>query len=108
MLFSSWNVGGEVVKQDERYIVKDNKSLKNLVVSSTQLNRLMSTSGHSHPGQEEVYIFTNGRGRMELDEKTFFVKEGDTVLVEDGVFHRVHAGDEGVDFICVFDGKRTH
>ena len=108
MLFSSWNVGGEVVKQDERYIVKDNKSLKNLVVSSTQLNRLMSTRGHSPPGQEEVYIFTDGRGRMELDDKTFFVKEGDTVLVEDGVFHRVHAGDEGIDFICVFDGKRTH
>ena len=94
MLFSSWNVGGEVVKQDERYIVKDNKSLKNLVVSSTQLNRLMSTSGHSHPGQEEVYIFTNGRGRMELDDKAFFVKEGDTVLVEDGVFHRSTQGKE--------------
>ena len=33
----NWDIGGEVVKEDERYIVKDNTELNNLVVSSTRL-----------------------------------------------------------------------
>ena len=35
-----------------------------------------------------------------------FVNEGDVVLIEDGVFHRVHAGARGCYFVCVFDGRR--
>jgi|TARA_R100000081_G_C4744455_1_gene130843 quercetin dioxygenase-like cupin family protein len=102
------DIGGEVVKEDDRYVVKDNKFLKNLVVSSTKLEAKKSTSGHSHAGQEEVYHFIKGSGRIELDDKTINVKVGDIVLIEDGVFHRVHAGPHGCYFICVFDGRRTH
>jgi len=102
------DIGGEVVKEDDRYIVKDNKLLNNLVVSSTKLKPKKSTSGHSHAGQEEVYYFVKGSGRMELDDKKINVKVGDVVLIEDGVFHRVHAGPFGCYFVCVFDGRRTH
>tara|TARA_Y100000590_G_scaffold444083_1_gene574410 strand:- start:29672 stop:30004 length:333 start_codon:yes stop_codon:yes gene_type:complete len=101
------DIGGVITKEDDRYIVKDNTLLKNLVVSSTNLNPMKSTSGHDHQGQEEVYFFVSGSGQMELDEKKIDVKAGDTVLIEDGVFHRVHAGPEGCYFVCVFDGKRT-
>jgi mannose-6-phosphate isomerase-like protein (cupin superfamily) len=46
---------------------------------------------------------------MELDADHFDVYPGDTVLIKDGVFHRVHnTGDENLYFICVFDGKRNH
>lgn len=106
MKTSNWDIGGEIVKQDDRYVVKDNKQLKNLIVSSTRLNPNKSTSGHKHTGQEEVYLFVEGNGSMDLDDQTFNVSQGDTVLIQDGVFHRVHAGDEGIYFICVFDGKR--
>ena len=31
------------------------------------------------------------------------------VLIEDGEFHRVHnSGQEILEFVCVFDGKREH
>ena len=100
------NIGGEIAKQDDRYTVKDNTTLKNLVVSSTDLKPNKSTSGHKHEGQEEVYYFVKGSGAMELDDKKFFVNEGDVVLIEDGVFHRVHAGARGCYFVCVFDGRR--
>ena len=102
------DIGGEVVKEDDRYIVKDNKLLNNLVVSSTKLKPKKSTSGHSHAGQEKVYYFVKGSGKIELDDKTVNVKVGDVVLIEDGVFHRVHAGPYGCYFVCVFDGRRTH
>src|SRR6056300_180319 len=106
MKLSIRNIGGEIVKQDERYIVTDNKTLKNLVLSSTKLNPKMSTSGHSHAGQEEVYYFIDGYGRMELDDETINVMQGYIVLIEDGVFHRVHAGPKGCYFVCVFYGQR--
>ena len=102
------DIGGDIVKDNETYLLKDNKLLKNLVVSSTTLHPYKSTRGHNHSGQEEVYFFIRGTGKMELDGKEMDVKEGDTVLIEDGVFHKVHAGPDGCYFVCVFDGKRSH
>jgi len=48
------NIDGEVVKDNETYLLKDNTSLNNLVVSSTTLHPGKSTRGHSHPGKEEL------------------------------------------------------
>ena len=108
MKYTIKDTGGEVVKEDDRYVVKDNKMLNNLVVSSTQLNPNKQTSGHNHKGQEEVYFFVEGTGTMWLDEKEMSVKKGDVVLIEDGVFHKVKAGPDGLYFVCVFDGRRNH
>ena len=102
------DIGGLIAKEDERYIVKDNTILNNLVISSTLLNKNKSTSGHSHAGQEEVYYFIHGNGTIELDDVTHHFIAGDVILIEDGVFHRVHAGSDGAYFVCVFDGKRNH
>ncbi len=110
MKLSICNIGGEIVKDNETYVLKDNKTLKNLVVSSTELKPSQSTRGHRHEGQEEVYYFISGLGRMELDSTMIQVSKGDVVLIEDGVFHRVH-NESDVDplyFVCVFDGKRNH
>jgi len=104
----NFEVGGAVVKQDDRYVVKDNNLLKNLILSSTRLNPGKQTTGHKHAGQEEVYLFMEGQGEMLLDEKRFPVKAGDIVLIEDGVFHRVYNTSESeLYFVCVFDGRRT-
>ena len=100
------DIKGEIAKQDERYTVTDNKTLNNLVLSSTRLNPTCSTNGHNHSGQEEIYFFVEGSGKMELDEDTFSFVEGDIVLIPDGAFHKVMAGPVGAYFVCVFDGKR--
>jgi len=109
MIYNNWDIGGKVVKEDDRYVVKDNTNLNNLIVSTTMLRANKSTTGHRHAGQEEVYIFIKGSGQMELDHRIFDVKAGDTVLIEDNVFHKVHNNtDFGLEFICIFDGKREH
>ena len=109
MKYSEWDIGGDEVKNDDRYIVKDNTLLNNLVVSSTMLSAHKSTTGHRHAGQEEVYMFVSGSGQMELDHNLIDVTAGDTVLIEDNVFHKVHNNtDVGLKFICVFDGRRNH
>ena len=101
--------GWSVVKQDERYIVSDNGTLNKLITSITELNAGHSTTGHSHKGQEEVYIFRSGLGEMEINENRFKVKEGDIIFIEDGDFHRVHnTSNKLLEFVCVFDGVRSH
>ena len=109
MKLSIYNIGGEVVKDNETYVLKDNKTLKNLVLSSTELKPGQSTRGHSHAGQEEVYYFISGTGTMELDEEKFNIQGGDVVLIPDGAFHKVHnQSPTPLYFVCVFDGKRNH
>ena len=109
MKHSIYNIGGTVVKNNETYVLKDNTTLKNLVVSSTELKPHQSTRGHKHAGQEEVYYFVSGTGEMELDDTKFNVQGGDVVLIEDGVFHRVHnPTNTPLYFVCVFDGSRNH
>tara|TARA_B100000900_G_scaffold292546_1_gene251374 strand:+ start:1843 stop:2175 length:333 start_codon:yes stop_codon:yes gene_type:complete len=103
------DIGGEVIKDNATYKLQDNKTLKNLVLSSTFLRANQCTNGHAHSGQEEVYHFIKGKGEMQVDDERFAVKEGDIILVEDGEFHRVfNTSHLGLYFVCVFDGKRSH
>jgi mannose-6-phosphate isomerase-like protein (cupin superfamily) len=104
------DIGGEIVKDNDTYLLKDNTTLKNLVLSSTRLHPLKSTTGHKHDGQEEVYFFVDGIGKMYLDDVPQDVAAGDIVLIEDGIHHRVlntHR-KKPLIFNCVFDGKRNH
>ena len=103
------NVGGDIVKDNDIYQLKDNTSLKNLVLSSTLLHAGKQTTGHKHEGQEEVYFFVSGFGEMSVDDKRFNIKPGDIVLIEDGEFHRVYnTSQQDLYFVCVFDGNRNH
>ena len=108
--YKQHDIGGEVVKDNETYLLKDNRTLNNLVLSSTCLYRGQMTRGHSHAGQEEVYIFVSGHGEMEVDEESLLVRPGDIILIPDGAFHRVHNPSEiDLVFNCVFDGgQRNH
>ena len=107
-LFPIVDIGGEVIKDNDTYRLKDNKTLSNLVVSSTLLKPGKETRGHSHKGQEEVYYFISGRGEMILGEETFDVGTDKVVLIPDGVFHKVKNTESfrSLYFVCVFDGRR--
>ena len=106
------DIGGEIVKDNEVYKLKDNKTLNTLVLSSTYLYKGQQTRGHRHEGQEEVYFFVWGRGKMIVGEETdepFDVGPNDIVLIPGGAFHRViNDGDGHMLFNCVFQGKRNH
>jgi len=105
----------KIVKDNETYTLIDNTTLNNLVVSKTILHPGQETTGHKHEGQEEVYQFISGHGKMECNPKHiggagFFVGPTDTVLIPDGYFHKVWNESETEDliFVCVFDGSRNH
>ena len=103
----------KVIKSNETYDVIDNTNLNNLIVSKTVLHPGKETGGHNHSGQEEVYIFMRGFGKMVVGSETYNVKQGSIILIPDGDFHKVwNTGEETYDgdlvFICVFDGGRNH
>lgn len=103
------DIGGEVVKDNAQYLLKDNAFGNNLILSSTFLRANQCTNGHTHSGQEEVYMFIDGAGEMDIDGNRFSVKAGDVVCIEDGEYHRVYnTGHLGLYFVCVFDGGRNH
>jgi mannose-6-phosphate isomerase-like protein (cupin superfamily) len=102
-------IEGIVIRDNDTYIVEDNRFLKNMVLSKTTLHPGKDTAGHSHPGLEEVYFFKSGKGVMQLNDEFFDVEEGDIVLIPDGAFHRVYNSKdpEGwskntLEFVCVF------
>ena len=103
------NIGGDIIKANAVYTLRDNKTLKNLVLSQTILHVSQNTTGHYHEGQEEVYFFMYGKGMMIVGEEKFDVQSGDIVLIPDGLFHKVfNTGESDLVFNCVFDGKRNH
>ena len=103
----------KVVHSNETYDVIDNTNLNNLIVSKTILHAGKQPGGHNHSGQEEVYIFTQGTGRMVVGENTYMVRESSIILIPDGAFHKVwntspYEANDDLEFICVFDGGRNH
>lgn len=49
------------------------------------------TIEHFHRKSEEIYLFTNGRGRMRLGDDEFDVRAGDCVVIAPGVRHKLWA-----------------
>ena len=45
------------------------------------------TTGHSHEDMEEVYFVIQGRGRMEIGDDKFPIREGDAFYVPPGKYH---------------------
>jgi quercetin dioxygenase-like cupin family protein len=101
---------GNFVKDNETYKVIDITELNGLIVSKTILHPGKETGGHKHPGQEEVYQFVHGTGRMQIGIGYHDVAAGDVLLIKDGAFHKVYndSNHEDLVFVCVFDGKRNH
>lgn len=94
----------KLVRNTDVYSVYDLVFLRDLVASMTVLHPGKETKGHEHKGSEEVYMFLEGSGKMQLGEKKFDVKERDLVLIPDGEFHRVfNTGKKDLVFFCVFE-----
>jgi len=83
--------------------------LKHLVVSKTVLSsgkvgfQNKMTTGHRHPGKEEVYIFLKGKGRIFVGKEVFMVKPGDIVTIPSGKWHRVVTNGKRLEFLSVFE-----
>lgn len=94
----------KAIRNTDIYSVHDLSFLEHLVVSMTILHPGKETGGHSHKDEEEVYIFLEGWGEMQLGDERLGVGEGDVVLIPKRHFHKVfNTGKGDLKFICVFE-----
>jgi len=94
----------KLIRDNDTYKVYDLLVLENFNISLTELYRNKSTGGHSHDSADEVYMFIDGNGVMEIGPQTFKVKSGDLMLVPKGNFHKVYnQGDKILSFWAIFE-----
>lgn len=94
----------ELIRDNETYKVYDLTALKDLNLSLTELNPGKETTGHSHAEADEVYVFIDGKGRMEIEKEKIPVKGGDVVAVPGGKSHKVFNEDKGIlSFWSIFE-----
>lgn len=93
-----------LIRNNDIYKVYDLPTLQNLNVSLTELYAKKSTTGHSHNDADEVYVFIDGEGTIEVGARTIQVKNGNLVLVPRGKFHKVrNKGENTLNFWTIFE-----
>ena len=81
-----------------------NQSLAEAVVAPGK-----ATVAHLHPRAEEIYLFTNGSGRMRLGEEERPVRAGDCVVIPSGTAHKLWADDqESLILLCCCAPPYSH
>lgn len=59
-----------------------------------------STTRHYHARSEEIYLFVDGGGELEVDGALRQVGEGDAVLIPPRAWHQLTAGASGARLLC--------
>ena len=90
----------------EPFTTKDGSTIREMMHTERQslaeatLAPRQATERHYHRLAEELYAFTAGGGVLEVDGEERIVREGDTVLIPAGAWHRFVAGAEGGALLC--------
>jgi mannose-6-phosphate isomerase-like protein (cupin superfamily) len=56
--------------------------------------------GHTHKGQEELYVVASGSGRMKIDDEVVDLQQWDAIRVPAGVWRCTEAGPDGIEIIA--------
>lgn len=60
-----------------------------------------ATTEHYHRRTEELYLFTEGSGRLSIEGEERLVREGDCALIPPGARHKLfNAGDGPLRIVC--------
>ena len=73
---------------------------ENQSLAEASLEAGRSTQRHYHARSEEIYVFLEGGGEMDVDGESREVGPGDAVLILPGAWHEITAGLEGARFLC--------
>ena len=57
--------------------------------------------GHTHAGQEEIYVMLGGSARMKLDDELVELRQWDAVRVDPETMRAIEAGPGGVEYLAI-------
>ena len=107
-------------EQREAFITADGSSIRELAgtPSGNAANQSLAeavvppggtTAAHFHRQTEEIYLFTNGSGRMQLGEEQRPVRAGDCVVIPPGTTHKLWADEpEPLVLLCCCAPAYSH
>ena len=112
----------EIVRREDResFITADGSSIRELagIPSGNSVNQSLAeatvpaggaTIAHLHRHSEEIYLFTDGSGRMRLGDAERRVRAGDCVVISPGVAHKLWADhDEPLVLLCCCAPAYSH
>jgi mannose-6-phosphate isomerase-like protein (cupin superfamily) len=114
--------GMDVVRREHRapFITADGSSIRELagIPTGNATNQSLAeavvpaaaaTIAHFHRRAEEMYLFTQGSGRMRLGEEERAVQAGDCVVIPPGVTHKLWADErEPLVLLCCCAPAYSH
>lgn len=56
--------------------------------------------GHTHKGQEELYVIVSGSGRVKIDDEIVDFRQWDTIRVPPGAMRCFEAGSDGAEVLA--------
>jgi mannose-6-phosphate isomerase-like protein (cupin superfamily) len=98
----------------EPFTTKDGSTIREYLHTERQslaeasLTAGQATQRHYHLRSEEIYLFLDGGGAMEVDGHVLDVVAGDAVLIPPGAWHALRAGEEGVRLLCMCSPPYSH
>jgi mannose-6-phosphate isomerase-like protein (cupin superfamily) len=112
----------EIVRREQReaFITADGSSIRELAgtPSGNATNQSLAeavvplggaTIAHLHRRTEEIYLFTQGSGRMRLGAEERGVRAGDCVVIPPGVAHKLWADEhEPLILLCCCAPPYSH
>jgi mannose-6-phosphate isomerase-like protein (cupin superfamily) len=97
----------DIVRREQReaFITADGSSIRELagIPAGNAANQSLAeavlpagkqTIAHLHHLSEEIYLFTDGSGRMRLGDEERHVRAGDCVVIPPGVAHKLWADEQ--------------
>ena len=73
--------------------------------SGFTLHRMQSGKNgdyHQHEDREQLYYFTEGRGKMKIDDKIYAVRQGDAVHVSPRTRHQlINDSDDWIEHLII-------
>nr|MDD6335126.1 cupin domain-containing protein [bacterium] len=102
----SRNNGGIEVRRREEYHYRSlafnfhNKQIEPLYVRINPDDPALPIALNSHPGQEWDYILS-GHLRLQLDDRVFDMRKGDSIYFDSSVMHGMKAIDGDVEFLAI-------
>lgn len=75
--------------------------VKNQSLAEARVSPGQVTSRHYHEKTEEIYFILEGSGQMFLDDESFDVQRGDSILIKPGQHHCIkNTGQQVLHFLC--------
>jgi quercetin dioxygenase-like cupin family protein len=98
----------------EPFTTKDGSTIRELhhtgaqSLAEARLDPGQATQRHYHARTEEIYLLTDGGGRLEIDGESSEVGAGDAALIPPGAWHELVAGPRGARLLCMCVPPYSH